>query len=180
MANTAQKLMTQAEFLEWEERQPERHEYDRGVIRAMTGGTLAHDRVRLNIASSLHRQLGGKPCRAHLNVRVVCPNGNVRYPDVAVDCGPYDPKALALSAPALVVEVLSPSTQATDYIVKVEDYGSVETIQTYWLASADEPRIDVIERVGGRLKLIATIEGLDAGVSAPDLGVALAFAEIYG
>jgi Uma2 family endonuclease len=179
MNATAAKFMTQADFLAWEAAQPLRHEYDRGVIRAMTGGTQAHDRVRLNIASALHSQLRGKPCRAHLDVRIACPNGNVRYPDVAVDCAPYDPKALALADPRLVVEVLSPSTQATDYMVKTEDYGSVPGIGIYWIVSADEPRVDVIERVDGRLKLVATLEGRDAVLNAPALDLSIRMADLY-
>jgi Uma2 family endonuclease len=179
MSNTAQNLMSQAEFLAWEAAQPLRHEYDRGVIRAMTGGTQAHDRVRGAIFAQLHRQLRGAPCRAHLDVRIACPNGNVRYPDVAVECGPFVPKALDLAAPRLVVEVLSPSTQATDYIQKTEDYGTVPSIDIYWIANADEPRIDVIERVDGRLKLVGTLEGPEAKLEAPALGLALLLADIY-
>jgi Uma2 family endonuclease len=179
MGAHAQKLMTQAEFLDWEAVQSQRYEYDRGVIRAMTGGTQAHDRVRGAIFAQLHLQLRGKPCRVHLDVRVSCPNGSVRYPDVAVDCGPFVPKALDLAAPRLVVEVLSPSTQATDYIQKTEDYGSVSSIDTYWIASADEPRIDIIERVDGRLKLVGTVEGAEAKVEASALGVSLTLADIY-
>jgi Uma2 family endonuclease len=175
----ARKIMTQAEFLDWEAEQATRYEYDRGVVRAMTGGTQAHDRVRGAIFASLRTQLRGTPCRAHLDVRVVCRNSNVRYPDAAVDCGPYNPKGLDLTEPRLVVEVLSPSTQATDYMVKTEDYGSVESITAYWIVSAEEPRIDVISRIDGKLKLTATIEGRESEISAKDLGVTLKFSDIF-
>jgi Uma2 family endonuclease len=179
MIATAKNLMSQAEFLVWEAAQPERHEYDRGVIRAMTGGTQAHDRTRGRLFSAIDRQLRGKPRRASLDVRIACANGNVRYPDVAVDCGPYDPKALALTEPRLVVEVLSPSTQATDYILKTEDYGSVTSIDLYWIVNAEEPRIDVVERVDGRFKLVATIEGRGASVVATGLGLSVSLDDVY-
>jgi Uma2 family endonuclease len=55
------KPMTLAEFLEWEERQPLRYEFD-GVGRvAMTGGTLAHARIQRNLAFALTGRLRGKP-----------------------------------------------------------------------------------------------------------------------
>jgi Uma2 family endonuclease len=179
MSATAKPLMTQADFLAWEALQPQRHEFDRGVIRAMTGGTQAHDRVRMNIAAALHSQLRGKPCRASLDVRVACPNGNVRYPDVAVDCGPYDPKALSLADPRLVAEVLSPSTQGTDYIAKTEDYSSLPGIEISLIVSTDEPRVDVLRRVDGRLRLAETVEGLEGAIAAESLGVTLAMGEIF-
>jgi Uma2 family endonuclease len=98
---------------------------------------------------------------------------------VAVDRGAHDPKALALGAPRLVVEALSPTTQATDYMVKTEDYASVATIEATWLVSADEPRVDIVARVAGRLKLIETVESMDAALTLESLGVALTLADIH-
>jgi Uma2 family endonuclease len=176
----AQKFMTQAEFLEWEAKQPERYEYDRGVIRAMTGGTMAHDQIRGAIIAGLRNEMRGKPCRTYIDIRVVCPSGNVRYPDAAVDCGPYNPKGLNLTDPKLVVEVLSPSTQATDYLVKSEDYGSFASITSYWIVWTDEPRIDVLNRVDGELKLTSIVEGLDKEIEEVGLGLKLKLSDIFG
>ncbi len=124
-------------FPDMEAAQPTRFELANGVVRAMTGGTQQHDRLRGAVFAALHRQLRGKPCRASLDVRIACPNGNVRYPDVAIDFGPFDPKGLNLREPRLVVEVLSPSTTATHYLVKTEDYSSVPSIAQYWIASQE-------------------------------------------
>lgn len=81
--------MSLDEFLAWEHEQELRYELVDGQAVMMTGGTVAHDLVRLEIAASLRDQLKGKPCRAALDVKIAGPAGNVRYPDVAVHCGPF-------------------------------------------------------------------------------------------
>jgi Uma2 family endonuclease len=178
-ASLALDPLTQEAFLTWEAEQPARFEFAHGVIRAMTGGTQQHDRLRGAIFAALHRQLRGKPCRASLDVRIACPNGNVRYPDVAIDCGPFDPKGINLREPRLVVEVLSPSTTATDYLVKTEDYSSVPSIAQYWIASQEEPRIDVLMRKDGKLTLAASHSQSDAVLAIDDIGISMTLAEIY-
>ena len=45
--------MTLSDFLPWEERQPERHEFFRGETFAMVGGTARHNRVILNLANRM-------------------------------------------------------------------------------------------------------------------------------
>lgn len=171
--------MTLDAFLAWEENQLERYEFVGGEVFAMTGGTEAHDTIRLNIASLIRDRLAGKPCRPHLDLKLVCPNGRVRYPDVAVVCGPRDPKATILVDPVVVVEVLSPSTRAVDYIVKSHDYGSVPSVMVYILVSQDEARIDVVRREGALLDVIAQLEGIDAVLDLPEIDATLPLREIY-
>lgn len=171
--------MTLEAFLAWEESRPERYEFVDGQAFAMTGGTEAHDTIRLNIASLLRAKRDGKPCRPHLDLKLVCPNGRVRYPDVAVVCGPRDPKATRLVDPVVVVEVLSPSTRAVDYIVKSHDYGSVPSVMVYILVSQDEARIDVVRREGALLEAVAQLEGLDAVLDLPEIDATLPLREIY-
>ena len=57
------KPMTLAEFLEWEERQPLRYEFDGVFPVAMTGGTAGHADVQRNLAIAVGGRLRGKPCR---------------------------------------------------------------------------------------------------------------------
>ena len=92
--------MSLDEFLAWENERELRYELVDGQTVMMTGGTVAHDYVRLEIAGSLRGQLKGKRCRSALDVKISCPSGNVRYPDVAVHCGPFRPQDLLASEPA--------------------------------------------------------------------------------
>ena len=171
--------MTLEEFLDWEEQQEGRYEFADGVVTAMSGGTDAHDDVRGAIVAILRSKLAGKPCRARLDLKLVCPNGRSRYPDIAVVCGPRDPSATRLTNPVVLVEVLSPSTMAVDYSVKTLDYASVPSVQVYLLASQSEPRIDVMRRVDGRFEPVALADGRGAMVDLPEIGVELALADLY-
>jgi Uma2 family endonuclease len=171
--------MSQSDFLEWEARQEARFEFDSFAPRAMTGGSQAHDRIRGNIFASLHRQLKGRPCRPTIDVRVVCPNGAVRYPDVAVDCGGFVPSGLDLVDPRLVVEVLSPSTQAVDYILKAADYGSVAGIAAYLIVDPNRTFVDLLLREDAKLRPAANVQSESDVVSIEALGVSLTLAEIY-
>jgi Uma2 family endonuclease len=180
MSNLALKPMTHEAFLDWEATQERRFEFADGQPVAMAGGTQRHDSVRGAIYASLLRALGGRgPCRAFLDVKVVCPNGSVRYPDVAVDCGPRDPNATQLGAPSVVIEVLSPSTRSTDYLRKPRDYGSVESVEVYLIVDPDTVRIDVLRRTAEGLELVEEVDDVTASIALGSTGVALALADIY-
>jgi Uma2 family endonuclease len=102
---------TLEEFLAWEREQSERYERVSGVIRMMTGGTLDHNRITLNVADALRQRLRGSKCEVFVNdVKVVTPAGDVMYPDVVVACGDLPGKATVADAPVVIVEILSEST----------------------------------------------------------------------
>ena len=174
------KLTNLEEFLDWEERQETRHEFVDGNVFLMAGGTDAHDVVRGNAFAALHSKLARGPCSARLDLKLVCPNGRSRYPDVAVVCGPRDPKSTRLIDPLVLVEVLSPSTRSTDYLVKPIDYSSVPSVTTYLIVDPDEPRVDILRRVGDHfVPEEPQAEGLDAVIALPEIGIELSLAEIY-
>jgi Putative restriction endonuclease len=123
MAEPQLRRMRQDEFLAWQEHQDRLYELVDGIpvlpLKMMTGASQAHDRVVVNIIAALHRQLRGTPCRPttdDLAVRV--PAGNVRRPDVAVECGQAERRELAVREPRVVIEVLSPSTMSFGRISK--------------------------------------------------------------
>ena len=86
---------TLEDFLAWERDQPERYERVSGVIRMMTGGTIDHNRIALNVADAFRQRLRDGNCEAFVNdVKVVTPAGDVMYPDVVVACGDIPGKAM--------------------------------------------------------------------------------------
>jgi Uma2 family endonuclease len=179
LSNAALQPKSLKEFLAWETAQEQRHEFADSRIVAMAGGADQHDEVRGAIYASLRAQLLDKPCRARLDVKLGCPNGRSRYPDVAVDCSPRAPEMTQLSAPMVVVEVLSPTTRATDYLEKPGDYGSVPSVQVHLIVDPDGLRIDVLHRTEDGLVLAEQAEGLDAVIDLPGIGAVLALAEVY-
>lgn len=179
MTQPVSKRMTAAEFVAWEDRQEGKHEYENGVICAKPASTVDHDVVRVALLASLVHQLRGKPCRAHIDLKAVCGNGNVRYPDAAISCSPRDGKRTTLENVKVVCEVLSTSTQSTDYLIKTVDYGSIPSVTHYLIFSQSEPRVDIIARGDGGWGLQGSVDGLAAVIDLPDLGVKLSLNDIY-
>jgi Uma2 family endonuclease len=111
-----QPELTLQAYLAWEEGQPERHEYHRGEVFAMVGARRVHGRVVNNISGELRLQLKGSPCQVfHEGMKLQIGDDTVLYPDVFVTCDKRDLAAERIfTAPTLIIEVLSPSTQAYD------------------------------------------------------------------
>ena len=111
-----QQKMTLDEFLAWEDLQPERHEFYNGEVFAMVGGRRIHERVIANLSRQLGNHLAGSASQVFVaGMKLQLADNTVLYPDVMVTCDRADLRAdLAMRAPTLVIEVLSPSTQAYD------------------------------------------------------------------
>jgi Uma2 family endonuclease len=179
-ATTRPKAMSLEDFLLWEAEQELRYELVDGQAVMMTGGTVAHDYVRSRLAISLGNQLRDRPCRVALDVKISCPSGNVRYPDVAVHCGPLRPKDVLASEPRILIEALSQSTKATDFLIKLRDYQSVPDIAAYLIFWQDEARVLVHRRAGTAWRGGEEVAGLAASVDLGEIGATLSLLEIYG
>jgi Uma2 family endonuclease len=119
--------MTIEEYLEWEPLQDVRYEYVNGEVFAMTGGTIPHNDIALNLYRALYPHLRSRGCRANVSdVKVqVSPKSPYYYPDVIVSCDPQDLKAPNfIQSPKLIAEVLSPGTSAKDRGEKFTYYTS--------------------------------------------------------
>jgi len=174
-------LLSVADYLEGERHSEIRHEYVAGRVFAMVGGTLAHNRVALNIAAFLHRHLQGTPCSAYMSdvkVRIEAADA-FYYPDVVVSCEPADLKDSFLKAPVLVVEVLSPSTENVDRREKLLNYQKLAGLREYVLVSPDEVRVEVFRRVGAAFGEVAIHGPEDTGVDLMSVDAAVPLAEIY-
>ena len=172
------KPMTLAEFLEWEERQPMRYEFDGVGPVAMTGGTYGHSTIQGNLATALGGRLRGKRCRfhgSHLKFQVA--EGHVRYPDGMVVCSPVDRTATVVYDPVVVFEVLSPSTARDDRIVKAREYQATPSVQRYVMLEQDGVSATVYARSGETWTHEILIA--DSILSLPEIDVELPLAELY-
>jgi Uma2 family endonuclease len=177
-----QTTWTWEAYLEWEARQPIRHELVDGQVYAMGGGTAEHDTIGNNLRAALHAQMRGKPCRAHGPDLKVRAGKDGRYPDALIDCGPRIPGALHAQEPVAVFEVLSKSTGWIDQSLKLRDYDATPTIRSYVLISQDEQRAMVYTRdADGRLgvQTAVLVEGADASIELPEFGLVLPFSALY-
>lgn len=137
--------MTPQEFLEWEELEKTKYEYLDGEVFAMTGGTIPHSAIALNLASALKSHLRGSQCFALMSDPKVgiSEKGSFLYPDVVVSCHPQDKQAIRfLQFPCLIVEVLSPSTEGYDRGKKFQQYRKISTLQEYVLIDSQKISLD--------------------------------------
>jgi Uma2 family endonuclease len=146
--------VSEDEYLRLEAQSPIKHEYVNGEMFAMTGSTLRHNAIALNVAAALRSHLRDTPCRAFINdVRVrVERTHSYYYPDLLVSCArgaqTMDLGAMTVEDPVLVIEVLSPSTEATDRREKLLAYRTLPSLSEYVLISQDEARVEIHRRRG--------------------------------
>ena len=143
-----QHKLTLSEFLEWENAQPDRHEFHRGEVFAMVAGRRSHGRVVLNIAAALHNRLADTPCQVFSeSMRVQVADDTILYPDVFVTCDKADlATEMIFRAPSLVIEVLSPSTPAYDRSQKFALYRRIAALREYVLVDPDTRRVEAFRR----------------------------------
>lgn len=143
-----------AEYVQAEETAEHKHEWIDGVVYDMAGGSPEHARLQGALAGVLGVALAGRPCAVFgADLRLRSRETNIAtYADVTVVCGtletdPEDPHA-AIN-PVLVIEVLSPSTEAYDRGEKAAHYRRIPSLREYVLVAQDAPRIEVFRRVEG-------------------------------
>jgi Uma2 family endonuclease len=169
-----------AEFLAWEQQQPERYERVDGVVRMMTGGTIDHNRIAVNVADALRQQLRGSNCEAFVSdVKIVSPDEDVMDPDVVVVCGEIPGKATWVEMPIVVVEVLSESTAGRDHGRKRWGYQTIPSLQHYLLVDQNEPALEVASRADDGSWRSLIHRGLDARLRLDALGVEVGLAGIF-
>jgi len=139
-----QKLTLQA-YLDWENAQPEKHEFHRGEVFAMVGARRTHGCVIANLMMQLGLQLRGKPWQVFSGgMKVQIGDDTILYPDVFVTCDRQDLRTeMIFRAPTLVVEVLSPSTQAYDRSQKFALYRRLASLREYLLIDPETRRCEV-------------------------------------
>jgi Uma2 family endonuclease len=178
----ARKLMTPDEFLTWCLDQEGKWELVGGEpILMMAGATRTHDRIVVNLIVALDRRLRGGPCRPNTDdVAARIPNGNIRRPDVTVDCGAGDERAMTSETPLVFFEVLSPSTRAYDLTRKPLDYQKVTSLRHLVLVDPEAPRAFHLYRGSeGEDWRDEEVVGLDAALSLGSLNFSLPLAEIF-
>ena len=169
---------TVEQFLDWEEKQELRYEFDGFRPIAMTGGTFEHDAIQVNLVRSLRNRLEGKRCRVHGNSFKVHVMGSIRYPDALITCTPQRRGSTIALEPVVVFEVLSKSTAHTDRMTKNREYAGTGSIQQYFMLEQTAVEGMVFERTGD-CGWIGRILGPDAILRMPEAGIEVPLAELY-
>lgn len=174
--------MTYAEYLALERTSPEKHEFLRGDVWAMAGGTPVHAKLQANCIAALIAALKGRPCGVYssdLRVRIVATDRST-YPDVTVVCGKRETARDdedAVTNPVVIVEVLSDSSEASDRGEKFAHYQRLPSLQEYVLVNHRRRQVEVFRRSGGVAweyvpfadTASADLKSLDVMLALPDL-----------
>lgn len=183
-AQPKKSYYTPEEYLDFERRAQFKSEYLDGQIYAMSGGSPEHNSIAVNVASELRAQLKGKPCRVFSSDMKVRTSraGLYSYPDVTVVCGAmrfHDERRDVLTNPTLIIEVLSPSTEAFDRGKKFANYQRIASLTDYILIAQDEARLDHYVRQPDDQWLLSASVGLDAKLVLASIGCTLLLSEVY-
>jgi Uma2 family endonuclease len=146
------------EYLEFEEKSLEKHEYVDGKVYllhdevaflssdqnhfAMTGESDPHNLIGGNIFSQVRLAARGTPCRAYQSDMKLLVGQKAYYPDVLLTCHPDDAGQSAKQHPCFIVEVLSDSTEAIDRIEKFAQYRLLGNLQLYVLVHQTERHLE--------------------------------------
>lgn len=177
---------TPEEYLRLERGAVEKHEFYRGEVFAMSGGSPRHSLVIANVIGTLSTRLKGGPCRVYdSNLRVRNPRTTLyTYPDATVAreelrIDPLDRQSETVLNPTLIVEVLSPSTEAWDRGGKFGSYQQIESLRQYVLVSADAPLVETFLRQQDGSWLYTAAEGLGASAVLQSLRIELPLSDVY-
>jgi Uma2 family endonuclease len=185
MATLARQLLTAEEYLAIERAAEYKSEFFNGEMFAMAGASLAHSLITTNVTRELSIQLKRRTCQVYSSdTRVkVSETGLYTYPDVTAVCGQpqvEDEHRDTLLNPTLIVEVLSPSTEAYDRGDKFAQYRRLESLREYVLIAQDRPRIERYTRQGEAQEwLLTEVSDPQGVVSLASIGCELVLAEVY-
>jgi Uma2 family endonuclease len=183
MSALPKQKWTVEEYLAMEAVSDHKHEFLNGEIFDMAGASLNHNRLVASIIGILHRQLNKTSCEvlpSDMRLKVK-PTGLYSYPDVTVVCGDVQldrQDNRNFLNPTVIVEVLSPSTEAYDRGLKFQNYRTLESLQEYLLISQDSARIEHYVRQGEQW-LFTDATRLDQTITLSSINCTLLLSEVY-
>jgi Uma2 family endonuclease len=186
MTSLAEPWYTPEEYLALERKAQYKSEYINGQIYAMSGASREHNLIAVNVVGEIRSQFRGRTCEAYTSdMRVqVSPGGTYTYPDVVAVCGEprfEDAEVDTLTNPTVIVEVLSPTTEAYDRGEKFRHYRRLESLAEYVLIAQDKVQVEHYARHGdkGEQWVLTEISDLAGTLDLTSIGCGLALADIY-
>lgn len=194
------KLLTEEEYLDFERKSSEKHEYYKGEVflmldyihtdakeevQAMSGATYTHSAIASNIIGELYTMLKGKPCQPlGSDMRVYIPQNTLyTYPDVSVFCGDLiiqgeEEKSSAIG-PIVIFEVLSPSAKNYDRGQKFKLYREILALKEYILVDTETVSIEVFRVNKSSHWELEEYKSIEDELQIPSLSLAISLKNIY-
>lgn len=184
MSTRPKSFLTPEQYLEIDRQAERKSEYWQGEVFAMSGAAEPHNLAMSNVHGQFYVQLRSSACRTYSNdMRVrVNATGLYTYPDIVVVCGTpqfLDARRDTLLNPTLIVEVLSPSTEAYDRGRKFELYQSLDSLQQYLLVASERVHADLFTRQPGGQWLLRGAASLDDAIDLDSIGCRVSLRDCY-
>jgi Uma2 family endonuclease len=172
--------MDQQAFLAWVQGREERYELDRGRVIMMTGGSRAHWQITKNLLKALDVRLDPDRFAVLPEFGIDLGPQTIRFPDIVVDVAGEKPGDLKATAPVVIVEVLSPSSERVDLGDRGTECLRIPSMLAYLVVAQDEMKAWVwVRGPKGLAPGAEVLKGADAVIRIPPLGIDLPFVEVY-
>jgi Uma2 family endonuclease len=139
---------TVAEFEAWHARQPERWEFVDGRPRLMAPASMTHSILKRNVLRALDLALADSGCEVLVDGPQILTDEISAIPDVVVTCAPLDLSTPVVAEPAIIVEVMSPSSEADDTLRKWFSYRKIPSLEHYLVVAQDRRLVQIHSRAG--------------------------------
>jgi Uma2 family endonuclease len=139
---------TVVEFQEWHARQPERWEFVDGRPRLMAPASMTHSILKRNVLRALARALAGSGCEVLVDGPQILTDEISAIPDVVVTGAPIDLSTPVVAEPTIIVEVMSPSSEADDTLRKWFSYRKIASLKHYLVLAQDRRLVQIHSRAG--------------------------------
>ncbi len=173
--------ITPEEYFVWEEQQLEKHELLDGQVYAMSGGSVNHGRIAIRLTAMLDNHLENSGCitgNSDIKINIIETN-NYTYPDASVTCDERDKTTPNyFTYPCLIIEVLSPSTEAYDRGSKFRMYRHNPVLQDYLLVSSTSIEMDLYHKKDTGEWLIINYQEGDT-VELKSINLSFAIEQVY-
>ncbi len=182
MPDTAPRRMTVEEFLDWDDGTDRRYELIDGVPVAMAPPRPVHGALVGTLAGHLFVSLQTRPScgvRIGAGVRSRLRGSTWLEADLAVSCSPASADGTEVTDPILIVEILSPSTEAHDRRRKLPEYRALPTVQEILLVAQDAFYCEVHRRLDAGRWLTDLVQGPDAVLRLDSVRLTLPLSALY-
>jgi Uma2 family endonuclease len=182
MAEPTVQHMSLEAFLDWEGEFDVRYELHGGVPVAMAPTDTAHQAMAGQLAWRLGDALRARPgCRVFIEagIRSRLRDDAFFIADLAVACTAPAPGQKMVIDPILIIEILSPSTEATDRRLKLPDYRAMPSVQEILLIDPERPYAEVHRRFGVDRWLTDLLRGSEEAMRLDSVPLSLPLGTLY-
>lgn len=184
MAQPALKEISIEEYLAQERAATAKHEYYKGEIFAMSGASLNHNRIQMNVIGEIRNHLKNKRCDVFgSDLRVHIPSNSLfTYPDAVIVCNApemLDKQMDTLLNPTVIIEVLSKSTQSYDRGDKFSLYRQIPSLKEYILVGSEFIGVEHYSKQDDDTWLLQELKHQTDTLFIHSIHYSLALSEIY-